>query len=308
MSLYRSDILVKELRVQKGLTQKQLCEGICTQEELSRIERGKRRPTYVVLSQLLQRMGEDPSKYYTDIITTEDKEIIDIKAQLTNLLREKTEQADSQVELMVLNLENSSKFKTGVNRQFLLHMKSTLAFHRKDYANMHQYAVDALQITKPSFDEELINSYILSIDEIKLVNLIAASYGSTSFLEKSTEILLKLKVSMDMNYLEEEQKYKIYLHLLHNLTKNLGLLKRYTECVPLCESGITLSNLHRDSFFPPLFIFNKACCLLYLGQTEDGICLANEAYAVFSATKRNTELSMLSNFMQNEFNVTLPLA
>ncbi len=307
MPLYRSDILIKELRIQKGLTQKQLCEGICTQEELSRIERGKRRPTYTVLSQLLQRMGEDPDKYYTDIITTEDKEIIDIKSRLTNLSREKTEQADKDIEEILNNLENNKKFKNGVNRQFLLNIRSILAFHCKEYEEMLRYAVEALKMTKPSFDENMIDSYILSIDEIKLVNTIAAAYGVKSNLEKSTKILLKLKVSMDKNYLEEDQKYKIYLHLLQNLTKNLGLLKRYNENISFCDHGINLSKLHRDSFFTPYFIFNKAYSLLYLGKKEEGIALVNEAYAFFSATGSSSELNKISSFMLNEFGITLPL-
>lgn len=60
--------LVKEVRESKGMTQEQLCEDICEQESLSRIESGKRKPHRKVLYQLLEKLGINRGQYYGFII------------------------------------------------------------------------------------------------------------------------------------------------------------------------------------------------------------------------------------------------
>jgi transcriptional regulator with XRE-family HTH domain len=63
MPRFSADTLIKSLRKAKGLTQHELCEGICSQDELSRIERNKHRPTWYVFERIMQKLGEDPNRY-----------------------------------------------------------------------------------------------------------------------------------------------------------------------------------------------------------------------------------------------------
>ena len=60
--------LIKEVREAKGMTQEQLCEGICEQESLSRIELGKRNPHRKVLYQLLKKLDINREQYYGFIV------------------------------------------------------------------------------------------------------------------------------------------------------------------------------------------------------------------------------------------------
>ncbi|MDE6915428.1 MAG: transcriptional regulator [Lachnospiraceae bacterium] len=56
--------LVRNLREAQGLTQEKLCAEICSQETLSRIEKGKRKPNKKKLYQLLKKMGMERENYY----------------------------------------------------------------------------------------------------------------------------------------------------------------------------------------------------------------------------------------------------
>ncbi len=56
--------LVRDLREAKGLSQEELCEGICAQETLSKIETCKRSPNKKNLYRLLKKMGMERENYY----------------------------------------------------------------------------------------------------------------------------------------------------------------------------------------------------------------------------------------------------
>lgn len=302
MSLFQVDILIKQLRKNQGLSQEVLCEGICTKDTLSRIERGLRRPDWYTFERLMQRLGEDPRKYYTDIITAKDKQILDKRDNLKHLLRDKN---DNEAETLIKDLEQTKEFKEGVHLQFLLYAKAALAFIKNDYNNMYNYASEGIKITKLNFKEEKIDTYILFHDEIMLINQIATAHSFISSIENSTDILLKLKVSIDKGFIKGDETIKTYISILYNLTKNLGILKRYDESVLICDIGIELCQKHRYSYLHPMLLFNKVCCLLYLGKKEEGISILKKAYALFIGYDRLAELSAIENYVETEFGINI---
>ena len=48
---------IKQRRLELGLTQEQLCEGICEPMTISRIENGRQTPSRNRINALLQRLG-----------------------------------------------------------------------------------------------------------------------------------------------------------------------------------------------------------------------------------------------------------
>ena len=57
MAQYPLGIIIRQRRDILGLSQQQLCQGICDRSTLSRIERGDQVPAYSTLRALLQRLG-----------------------------------------------------------------------------------------------------------------------------------------------------------------------------------------------------------------------------------------------------------
>ena len=47
---------IKQLRIEKNLTQKELAKGVCSQAELSKIENGKIMPTIDLVQRLSQKL------------------------------------------------------------------------------------------------------------------------------------------------------------------------------------------------------------------------------------------------------------
>jgi len=253
----------------------------------------------------MQRLGEDPLKYYTDIVTANDRRVMELKDKLTYLLREKSEESDIAAEMLINELQLDKAFTEKINFQFLLMNKAILAFHRKDYSGMYNYAVEALNITKQNFDEDKIDTYVLLSNEIKLINQIAVAHSFLSSLEKSVNILLKLKASIDKSYFDEAEKIRTYITLLYNISKNLGLLKRYEECIHICDIGLELCQKHRNFFYYPMFQYNKAYYILHMRKKEEGIALLEKAYTLFAAYNRYAELSSIESHVDKEFGIKI---
>lgn len=56
--------IIKQRRIEQGLTQEELCEGICDPVTISRIENVKQPPSRSTADALLQRLGISDSRYY----------------------------------------------------------------------------------------------------------------------------------------------------------------------------------------------------------------------------------------------------
>jgi len=306
MALIQVDTLIKSLREGQGLTQKKLCDGICSQDELSRIERGKRKPDWWTFERLMQRLGEDPQRYYTNYVSKSEKHIMDLHIQLKRLLNEETPSSDAEAELLIAKLEKDKAFKKREHKQFLLRQRATLAFNRGEYKTMIKLSEDALRVTKPNFDEDKINTYVLFYDEIKLIEQIAVAYFYEEKIENTISILKKLKDTVDKNFISRD-KGSTDLSILYNLSKFVGLSEKYEEAIAFCDEGVILCKQNYDSHYLPLFLFNKSICLMRIGMKEEGINILKKVYALFFALDRLAELESIKIGLAEHFGLTVCL-
>ncbi|WP_294741071.1 helix-turn-helix domain-containing protein [uncultured Exiguobacterium sp.] len=77
---------VKQLRIEKKMTQKELCEGICSQAEISKIENGLNSPTVELLQKIAVRLNSPIAILFENLYVNEEVELFDHK--ISNLLRE----------------------------------------------------------------------------------------------------------------------------------------------------------------------------------------------------------------------------
>ncbi|MDR2167711.1 MAG: helix-turn-helix transcriptional regulator [Clostridiales bacterium] len=103
MRKIRSDLLIKRLRQERGLTQERLSRGICSLSTLSKIERGEHVPTFWVFKQLMQRLGENPGKYWFGVATLEDRQIVRQRDEIERLLWENTAESNDEAEKLMGN-------------------------------------------------------------------------------------------------------------------------------------------------------------------------------------------------------------
>jgi len=297
---------LKKLRESKNVKPKAIYDKVCLRDEYWRYENGYRQPSWSRFEKFLQRLGEEPRSYFVRYaMTLEDSNTLKKRNELKFLLREENNEKYKLAEALVNELEQNENFyRVKLNKQFLFMAKATIAFYYNDYESMLDYSKKGILITKPDFDEEKISSYTLFYDEILLINQIAVAQAKTSA-DRCADMLFQLKTCLDEGYIDEEEKSRTYMHILFNLSNILGILKRYEDCLPICEKGIEFCVKHENSHFHPMFMFNRACCLLGLGREKNGIAQLEEAYAVVKAVKRLTELAIMKNYVEEVFGITI---
>lgn len=107
--------LVRDIREAKGISQEQLCENICSQETLSRIEGGKRSPNKRKLYQLLKKMGMERENYY-GFIEADDYELYEkVREYNRNIPNGRLEEAMRLLD----EIQNGIDMTKTVNKQFI---------------------------------------------------------------------------------------------------------------------------------------------------------------------------------------------
>ena len=81
MQNYKLGEYIRQRRLDLGLTQEQVCAGICESVTLSRFENGKQTPSRNRINAILQRLGLPDDRYYA-LVTPEELEIEALKKEI----------------------------------------------------------------------------------------------------------------------------------------------------------------------------------------------------------------------------------
>lgn len=83
MQNYKLGEYIRQRRLDLGLTQEQVCAGICESVTLSRFENGKQTPSRNRINAILQRLGLPDDRYYA-LVTPEELEIEALKKEIVS--------------------------------------------------------------------------------------------------------------------------------------------------------------------------------------------------------------------------------
>lgn len=296
--------LIRELRSSKDITQDELCKGICSKYEMSRIENGKTSPSQRVLRLIMERLGESPNMMFNSLVTSKEKRSHETKDKIRSILKERNKEMDARALKLIEELDCQDKVKSSDDRQFIFMARAMLAGNARDFDGVLKYATEALKITIPEFDEDKTGTYALTFDEIRLLNMLAVAHSQSSMV-KSVEILFSLKAHLDQDYIYGEERGKIYLDVLLNITKCLGHLKDFERCMLLCDEGNEICIKRGDAYHRPRFMFNKSQSLLEIGQIKEGVALAKDAYALFRLHNYDNDAMKMKSYLEEEYGITI---
>lgn len=149
---------VKQRRLDLGLTQEQLCYGICEPMTLSRLENGKQTPSRNRINALLQRLGLPDDRYFALLSKNElemealQKEIVACNA---------TEKVPEGFEKLA-QFEKLADPDDQIAQQFALRSRVLLGRLDGRYTPLEQIdlLMQAIRLTVPRFDLESIESFL----------------------------------------------------------------------------------------------------------------------------------------------------
>jgi len=130
MALFNANLIIRELRKAKGITQEALAEGICSRSTITMIEQGKRKPDWFTFSNIMKKLGVDPTRYFNDI-ASEDELYIYNQINVANKLLGSFDFDGVKVELE--KMEKDKRFTKGLGYQVLVGYRSILYSQEKIY-------------------------------------------------------------------------------------------------------------------------------------------------------------------------------
>ncbi len=147
--------VLQRLRIEQGISQKELSQGLCSVATLSRIEAGERLPDQILFDSLISRLGKDSTKWEL-ILKENDKRLLYKRNYIDYLIwAEEWEQLEEE-------LGKYKDFRGVVKHlqeQYICLIQAILCKERKQYEKALQYCYEGLEKTNVT-----INSSSLRIE------------------------------------------------------------------------------------------------------------------------------------------------
>ncbi|KAA0743384.1 helix-turn-helix domain-containing protein [Bacillus sp. AY3-1] len=277
-------IIIKELRIKKNISQSELCHGICSQSQISKIEKGMIYPSSILLYQLSERLGIDPNNIFALTQNKRLKYVENVKYVIKDCLKQKQYKELYEIVKKEKNLNN---FQTKEEKQFLIWHEAIAIFM------VDRSIKTALDLLNNALKLTLTNSDFLSEREIDIMQTMAIFYAENKNYEKGINILKRCLTNF--NKLDFPRDKEIKLKIMLNLAKCLDSIYQHEEAIKYLDKGIKLAiNLNTLYLLGELF-YLKGQYLLKIKQhnVEEVVYNWKKALFIFELTEKEYYTKML---------------
>ena len=305
---------IKQERLKQKITQEQLCEGICEPITVSRMENGKQTPTYNRIRAFLQRLGLPDERYFA-LLSKNEQEIKtlqdEIRADSIRFERAALEDRPHIQAAWLQKLEQLEKLAEPddrIIRQYIMSERATLGTPDGPYSPEERLnlLLEALRITVPNLDLEEINLGLYSMDETTLLNKVAVAYVQMGQEKKAIDIYRQLLKYIEKNDWELPKYAGHFCLIAHNYAIDLGLEKRYQECIEIAERGRQVCVRYGDYQFLPGFLAILAECHYFMDEKTQSAKRYMEACYIYEAIGEEHNLRIIQQEMKDRLNLDMP--
>lgn len=262
---------IKELRRALKLSQSELAKDICTQAQISKIEKGDVYPYASTLYLISQRLGVDVN-YFFDIGTTPRLDYVrEVTRQLT--LARRNSDYKGMAEIVKGEEKNPLFTKNIKNYQILLWHKGIITYMlHKDVKNALEFLSRAISITQ-------VLDKIWSEREIEVLLSIGSVYFEEKEYKKALEVYFKArKYLLKLPYMND---YTLFCRLYYNIARTLTRLGQYRESAKYCREGIDWCVEKDNLYLLGELHYHIGYNLELQGQNRDAVEFMKKSLAIF---------------------------
>ncbi len=219
---------IRELRKLMEMSQEDLAEGICTQAQISKIEKGDVYPFASTLYLISQKLGVDVN-YFFDIGMTPR---IDYVQEVANQLKFARRNSDYDTMKQIIHIEEKNPLFSHNNRNMQL-----LIWHKGivEHAVNHDKA-GALCLLEEAIYMTKANSKAWSEREIEILLSIGAIHFEEKEYEKTMDVCISAKEHLQL--LPYVNDHTIFIRLYYNIARTFTRVKKYRESTNYCKEAI----------------------------------------------------------------------
>ncbi|SDJ11221.1 helix-turn-helix domain-containing protein [Natribacillus halophilus] len=237
---------VRYYREMKGLTQKQLAEDICTQAQISKIEKGDIIPLSSTLYEIAKKLDIDVNYFFQ----IGEHERLDYIEELKDEIRKKIRDYDYKDAMETLQ-SHEKFFNTIYLQQFHLWHLGICVYHLYgNYNKAMEYINESLAITYRG-------SKIYTEREIEIMNSMAIIQYSEGNCKEAHENLLK---AINASVFVPALKPHIKVRMWYNLSNILTMENRYKESLQAADRGIQICVREEMMYLLGELLFQKGFC------------------------------------------------
>ncbi|AWE09025.1 hypothetical protein DCE79_17505 [Lysinibacillus sp. 2017] len=222
---------IKSMRKLKGLSQKELCDGICSQGMLSQIENNKHIPNIQLITKLCNRLGISLDEL--NIQTVNDLDIKqDLKEKLASLFyQRKYEELYQLIKSHRLN----TYFFTKTDQQLILFYEALYyGFVKEEHHKSYEMLEKSLSFTFHSKKQQL------TYKEILIINNLAIMMNKLNMLQDANDYFELILSNVEENQkIENEEKLTIVFFNIANAYSKNG---NYEKALEIAIKGIEWAN------------------------------------------------------------------
>lgn len=273
--------VIQQRRTELGLTREQVCEGICSPMTLLRIEQGTNTPSKYILESISQRLGLSLERF-SYMLSDEDFELEELKRKA---IEHSWQRKFKELKGIGEEIEKHPRFKDdNVLRQFVERVKMLTDVYENNQVNDYiSILEDTLKLTVPQYCEENIENFILSAEEVKLINSIAnRCINELNDGERAISIYKKLLNNVEKNYLDGRDRHELIILLTYNLSRALGRKDYYKEALEVAEKGLEVCAKYGNPSRYAELLMNKGYGLCSIHRREEGEFVLKTAYNIFT--------------------------
>jgi transcriptional regulator with XRE-family HTH domain len=268
---------IKTLRKSRGFSQKELSEGICSQAQISRIEKGDVYPLAPTLYELSIRLGVEISYFFERALVGR----IDYVEEVYYQTREAIIKHDYQKVKEIVQTEiKNPLYKNYLDfRQFIMWHQGVCEYH------INYDRDNALDLIDQSFKLTHTCKYY-SEREIEILNSKGVIYLLNG--EYPLAITLFQKLLLEHEKLKYERDNAIKIRLYYNLAKALNKVGKLNESTNICEKGINYCVSKNNMYLFGQLYFQIGYNLYQLEEKEQARHYFLKSYTIFEFQKNTT--------------------
>lgn len=294
---------IKQRRLDLGLTQVQLCDGICEPMTLSRLENGKQTPSRNRINALLQRLGLPDDRYFALLSKNElEMEALQKEIVACNV----TEKVPEGFEKLA-QFEKLADPDDQIAQQYVLSSKVLLGRLGGRYTPKEQIELlmQAIQLTVPRFSIDDIEKFLYTRDEITIINQIGIAYSDDGQNKKAAEIYYQLLRYVRKHFKETITSIGVLPLVLYNYARVLDLCGRYEEGAELaqeCRKACVQYGHYQEL---PRCLEIEAECRHFMGDDEISKELYYQSYYLCKVIEYQVGLEIVKKEAKEYLNLTL---
>jgi transcriptional regulator with XRE-family HTH domain len=274
---------IRELRKSLKLSQDELAQGICTQAQISKIEKGDVYPYANTLYLISQKLGVDVN-YFFEIGSTPRVDYVNEVSRQLRLTRRHLLYEEMN-RIVKLEEDNPLFTQNGRNRQLIL-------WHKGVYEHAVNNNVEkSIELLKSAIDLTHVLDKVWNEREIEVLMSMGAVYVTDNQNEISLKIFLEAKEHL--SHLVFISDHSILPRLYYNIARVYTRLKQYDESITYCKNGIKYC-LEKDNLFPLAELhYQVSYNLEKLGKYSDSIYYLNKAISIFELIEDKKYMNLL---------------